>query len=125
MPFLVTGGVGKSLALGLNNRGLTLTNRRLTFARATSYAQGKNRRANYDQEFPHNPPLLFLILLTLANTNAYTKQELVQKCHTNKPMPHVIRRATKVRSLLEAQRTLAGADAENVCPVNLTISSRV
>jgi hypothetical protein len=84
VPFLVIGGRSKSLALGLNNRGLTLTNRSLTFAGATSYTQGENCRAHYDQEFPHNSPHLFLTLLTLAKTTAGTKKEVVQKSYTNK-----------------------------------------
>jgi len=45
-------------ALGLNNRGFTLTDRSLAFTDAASEAEGKNCTANRDQECSHRAPQL-------------------------------------------------------------------
>ena len=55
-PVLVIVARDKSSALGLNNRGLTLTDRSLAFAGATNDAQGQNYRADYNYDFFHDAP---------------------------------------------------------------------
>ena len=52
-PILVTLARGETLALGVNDRGLALTNRNLAFASAASHAESKNNRADENRDFFH------------------------------------------------------------------------